>query len=133
MCSVVQQGHLLPDVKVKSTYLHGTRRELPDKVMEGDSVWFLQGVCTCLFRRQPSGQEPSDQSIHGPVVTYTIRAVMLKENVDLLAGDFNRAAWRRENSNIFSIIENAFADCALPMPPGPTPLWRPGSILWQLG
>ena len=54
---------------------------------------------------------------------------MLKENVDLLAGDFNRAAWRRENSNIFSIIENAFADCALPMPPGPTPLWRPGSIL----
>ena len=25
-------------------------------------------------------------------------------------------------------MEEAFADCALPMPPGPTPLWGPGSI-----
>ena len=35
---------------------------------------------------------------------------MLKENVDLVAGDFNGAAWRRDNSNNFSIIEEAFAD-----------------------
>ena len=53
---------------------------------------------------------------------------MLKENVDLVAGDFNGAAWRRDNSNNCSIIEEAFADCALPMPPGPTPVWEPGSI-----
>ena len=53
---------------------------------------------------------------------------MLDEKVDLVAGDFNGAAWRRNNSNNISIIEEAFADCALPLPPGPTPLWRPGSI-----
>ena len=27
-----------------------------------------------------------------------------------------------------STIEEAFADCALPTPPGPAPLWGPGSI-----
>ena len=54
---------------------------------------------------------------------------MLDENVDLVAGDFNGAAWRSDNSNNVSIIEEGFADCALPMPPGPTPLWGPGSIL----
>ena len=53
---------------------------------------------------------------------------MLDENVDLVAGDFNGAAWRRDNSNNISIIEEAFGDCALPMPPGPTPLWGPQSI-----
>ena len=46
---------------------------------------------------------------------------MLDENVDLVAGDFNGAAWRCGNRNIISTIEEAFADCALPMPPGPTP------------
>ena len=45
-----------------------------------------------------------------------------------MAGDFNGAAWRRDNSNHISIIEEAFADCALPMPPGPTPLWGPGAV-----
>ena len=28
----------------------------------------------------------------------------------------------------FSSIDEAFADCALPTPPGPPPLWRPRSI-----
>ena len=48
--------------------------------------------------------------------------------MDLVAGDFNGAAWRRDNSNSISIIEEAIADCALPMPPGPTPLWGPGAV-----
>ena len=30
--------------------------------------------------------------------------------------------------NNMSTIDEAFADCALPTPPGPTPLWRPRSI-----
>ena len=30
--------------------------------------------------------------------------------------------------NNISTVEEAFADCALPMPPGPPPLWGPGSI-----
>ena len=45
---------------------------------------------------------------------------MLEEHVDVVAGDFNGAAWRRDNSAYsFSIIEEAFADCALPMPSQP--------------
>ena len=54
---------------------------------------------------------------------------MLEEHVDVVVGDFNGAAWRRDNSaNGVSIIEEAFADCALPMPRGPTPLWGPGAV-----
>ena len=43
--------------------------------------------------------------------------------------DFNGAAWRRRNSNNICIIEKAFADCALPMLPSPTPLWGPGAVV----
>ena len=48
-----------PNIEVKSLYLHDTRRDLPDKVMEGDQVWVLQGVLSCAsFRRPPlSGQK----------------------------------------------------------------------------
>ena len=57
---------------------------------------------------------------------------MLDEKVDLVAGDFNGAAWRRTTSaSTLSIIEEAFADCDLPLPPGPTPLWGPGAVLDQ--
>ena len=51
----------------------------------------------------------------------TVRAVMLDEHVDLVAGDFNGAAWRCSNRNNISTIEETFADCALPTPLGPTP------------
>ena len=54
---------------------------------------------------------------------------MLEEHVDVVAGGFNGAAWRRDTSaNSISNMEEAFADCALPMPPGPTPLWGPGAV-----
>ena len=94
-----------------------------------------------LFRRQPpSGQQTfTVMSLHinnndakrgiGKKLLLTVRAVMLDEKVDLVAGDFKGAVWRRSTSNNISIIEEAFADCALPMPPGHTPLWGPGSIL----
>ena len=64
----------------------------------------------------------------GKKLILTIREVMLDEKVDLVAGVFSRAAWRRDNSNNISIIEEAFPDCALPMPRGPTPLWGPGAV-----
>ena len=53
---------------------------------------------------------------------------MLGEHVDPVAGDFNGTAWRCSNRNNISTIEEPFADCALPTPPGPTPLLGPGSI-----
>ena len=47
------------NIDVKSIYLHDTRRELPDKVMEEDPVWVLQVVLSrASFRRPPlSGQK----------------------------------------------------------------------------
>ena len=137
-CAVIfNKDTFFPDVKVKSIYLQDTRRVLPDKVVEGDSGWVLQGVLSrASFRRQPpSGQKTfTVLSLHnknnyakkrgiGKKLILTIHAVMLDEKVDLVACDFNEAAWRRENSNHISIVEKAFADCALPMPPGSTPLW----------
>ena len=52
--------------------------------------------------------------------------------VDLVAGDFNGTAWRSTNRCNRSTIEEAFSDCNLPTPPGPTPLGGPGWIpdLW---
>ena len=58
----------------------------------------------------------------------TIRAIVIGQHVDLVAGDFNGTAWRRSNGNNISTIDEAVADCALPTPSGPTPLWGPGSI-----
>ena len=51
--------------------------------------------------------------------------------MDLVAGDFNGAAWRQSHGNnpqATSILEEAFADTDFPMPPGPTPLWSPGAV-----
>ena len=41
-------------VDVKSIYLHDTRRELPNQVMEEEKEWILQGVLSrAIFQRQP--------------------------------------------------------------------------------
>ena len=47
-----------PNIDVKSIYLHDTRRDLPDRVMEGDQGWAMQGVLSrASFHRPPlSGQ-----------------------------------------------------------------------------
>ena len=77
---------------------------------------------------------PQELLFDGDLMVYlslllTIRAVMLDEQVDLVAGDFNGAAWRRTtNANNISVIEEAFADSDLPMPPGSTPLWGLGAV-----
>ena len=43
-------------------------------------------------------------------------------------GDFNGTAWRCRSCDNLSTFDEVFSDCALPTPPGPTPLWGPGSI-----
>ena len=55
---------------------------------------------------------------HGKKLILTVRALMLDEHVDLVAGEFNGAAWRCSSRNNISTIDGAFADCALPSPPG---------------
>ena len=109
--------------------------------MEGDQVWVMQGVLSrASFRRPPlSGQK----NFYSYVSTYkqlqkkrsiakklilTICAIMIGQQIDLVAGDFNGTAWRCSNRDNMSTIDEAFADCALPTPPGPAPLWGPGSI-----
>ena len=81
-------------------------------MVEGDSGWVPQGV---LSRASFRGQPPSGQktftvlSLHvsniyakkrgiGKKLILTIRAVMLDEKVDVVAGDFNGAAWRCDHS-----------------------------------
>ena len=55
---------------------------------------------------------------------------MLKELVDLVAGDFNGAALRRPcgNDRKLTSIKETFADTNLPVPRAPTPLWRSGAV-----
>ena len=44
-CAVLfNKDTFYPDIEVKSSSLHDTRRELPDKVMEGGQGWVMQGV-----------------------------------------------------------------------------------------
>ena len=60
-----------------------------------------------------------------------IRTVLHQQQVDLVAGDFNGAAWRRQSgsgSRSISSIEEVFVNTNLPLPPGPTTLWGPGGV-----
>ena len=61
-------------------------------------------------------------------VTLTLRAIMISQEVDLVAGDFNGTAWRYRSKDNLSTLDEAFTDCTFPTPPGRTPLWGPGSI-----
>ena len=71
-----------------------------DKIVkEGDSGWVLQGVIKrASFRRLPCNgrchyvnQFVKERGI-GKKLILPIRALMLEEHVDLVAGDFNGAA-----------------------------------------
>ena len=98
----------------------------------------LQGVISrAFFRRRPlTGQKTfyltyqqyqrQKRGIAKKLIL-TIRAIMIGQQIDVVAGDFKGIAWQCNNRNNISTIEEAFAD-ALPTPPGPTPLWGPGSV-----
>ena len=58
----------------------------------------------------------------------TLRAIMISQEVDLVAGNFNGTAWRYRCKDNLRTIDEAFMDCILPTPPGTQPLWGPGSI-----
>ena len=122
-----------PDISVKSVYLHDTRRGLQDQVVEGEPGWVLQGVLSrAIFRRPPvSGQKYftvlslHTSNIHAKKkgiakkLILTLRAIMISQEVDLVAGDFNGTAWRCRSRDNLSTVDEAFADCALPTPPRP--------------
>ena len=127
------------DIDVKSIYLHDTRRDLSDQVMEGDQGWVMQGVLSrASFRRSPvSGQKYfTVLSLHmsniyvkkkgiAKKLILTLPAIMISQEVDLVAGDFNGITWRHRGRDNFSTIDE---DSILPTPPGPPPLWGPARI-----
>ena len=102
-----------PDIKVSSVYLHDTRDGQQQDVKEEESGWVLQGVVSrASFRRLPRNGKSffTAMSLHirnhfakkrgtGKKLSLSLRAVMLEEHVDLVAGDFNGAAWRRPCEN----------------------------------
>ena len=127
-----------PDIKVTAVYLHNTRDGQQQDVKKRESGWVSQGVISrASFRRLPCNGKSfyTTMSLHinnqfaekrgvWKKLLLTIRAMMLEEHVDFVAGDFNGAAWRRPCGNhrkLTSIIEEAFANTDLPIPPGTTP------------
>ena len=130
------------NMDVKSIYLHDSRRDLPDQVMEGEPGWVMQGVLSrASFRRPPLSGEKTFTvlSLHISIIyakkkgiakklILTLRAIMISQEVDLVAGDFSGTAWRCRSRNNLITIDEVFADCALSTPPGSTPSWGPGSI-----
>ena len=132
------------DISVKSIYLHDTRRGLQYHIVEEEHGWVLQGVLSRAFFRRAaaSGQTVfTVLSLHisniyakkkgiAQKIIQTIRALMVSQNIDLVAGDFNGTAWRCRSRDNISTIDEVFSDCALPTPPGPTPLWGPNN--WVL-
>ena len=87
--------------------------------MEGEQGWVLQGVLSrASFRRPPvSGQVTfTVLSLHisnisakkkgiAKKLILTLRAIMISQEVDLVAGDFNGTAWRCPSRDNLSTID----------------------------
>ena len=86
-----------PNIDVKSIYLHDTRRDFPDQVLEGERGWFMQGVLSrASFRRSPvSGQKSCTvlslhfSKVYAKKLILTLRGTMISQEDDMVAGDFN--------------------------------------------
>ena len=115
--------------------------------MEGEQGCVMQGVLSrASFRGSPvSGQKFfAVLSLHmsnicakkkgiAKKLILTLRAIMTSQEVDLVAGDFNGTAWRCRSRSNLSTIDEAFTDCALPTPPGPSTIVATGIHSRQLG
>ena len=103
---------------------------------EEQSGWVLQAVISRAWRIPRNGKSYfTMMSLHinnayakkrgiAKNLLVTVRTVMHQQQVDLVAGDFTGAAWRRQSgsdSRFISSIEEAFVNTNLPLPPGPTP------------
>ena len=120
------------DISVTSIYLHDTRRGVQgDQVNEGEEEWvFTRCSFTCLFLSSWPVDRSSLMSLHYQQhlhqeerhhlkLIHILCAIMISQEVDLVAGDFNGTAWRCRSRDNLSTIDEAFADCALPTPTAP--------------
>ena len=133
-CAVLFNNETLhSDVRVMSVYTHDTRTAEQQVVKEVKSCWVLQAVIShASFRRIPrNGKSYFTMMLLHVNNQYAkkrglaknfllaVRTVMYQEQVDMVAGDFNGAAWRRRSGNEQlhdSTIEEAFANTNLPIP-----------------
>ena len=111
-CAVLfNKDTFFPNIDVKSIYLHDTKRRLQDPIVEGEHGWVLQSVVSrASFRRAASSGQTAFTvlSLHinnvfakkrgiAKKIIQAFRALMISQNIDLVAGDFNGAAWRCRN------------------------------------
>ena len=64
-------------------------------------------------------------------ILLAVRTVLLHEEMDMVAGDFNGASWRRVSGpeqQFDSTLGEAFKNAQLPVPNRLTPLWGAGGI-----
>ena len=97
------------DIKVESICLHDTRPELPDKVMEGDSGWVLQGVLSrASFRRltvrNHCTSTPHRSETNG-IAERAVRRVKEGTSAVLLQSGPNESWWA-DSMECFSYLRN---------------------------
>ena len=103
--------------------LQGTWFDVPHSVDLLSAAIKLSQFCPYILAKIT----PKERRISKKVIL-TIRSMMIGQQIDVVAGDFNGTACRCSNRDNISTIDRAFANCALPTPPGPTALWGPGTI-----
>ena len=127
---------------MKSIYFHDTSRGLRDQVVEGEEGWVLQGVLSrAIFWCPPVGWQKhfTVLSLHisniytqkkgiTKKLILTLRAIMISQGIDLVAGHFNGTAWRCRSRDNISTIDEVFSDCAFFTPLVSPPLWGPETI-----
>ena len=99
-------------------------RRLPCLVLEDTAKWQV------LFYHDVAPHQQHTCQKRGITnnLLLAVRAVMHQQQVDLVAGDFSGAAWRRQSGSDpgpISIIEETFVNTSLPVPSGPPP---PGGV-----
>ena len=90
--------------------------------MEGEQGWVLQGVLSRAIFRRPRQEAHPQKERH-------LRAIMISQEVDLVAGDFNGIAWRFRSRNNISTIDEALYGQDLAYATGPYTIVGPGSVL----
>ena len=137
-CAVLFNKHTFhPDVSVKSIYLYDTKRGVQDYIVEDEHGWVLQDVVShASFSYQTvftvlslhiNSVYVKKRGIAKNIIQ-AVRAPMISQDIDLIADDFNCAAWRCRSRDNLSFIDETFADCPLSAPPGTTPL-RPSRTI----
>ena len=115
------------DVRVSSVYIHDTKNGLQQVIREGEAGWVFQAVVSrAAFRRvrrngklfltmmtlHTNDHYAKKRGIANNVL-FAVRIVMCQEQVDMVAGDFHGASWRKnsgDNQQRDSMIEEAFAN-----------------------